>query len=299
MFKYEIFGMNVLSEIELGCYQARFDTVDVTIKRCGFHSDKNAVSGLARISKDSYWFYIKGVGSFEIKDGCEILLSPEVDASLRTVEMYVLGTCFGVLMIQNGDFPLHGSFVMYKNAGIGIIGDSGAGKTSLASGFSLNEGKIVTDDVMRITYELDNPYVNASYPSQKIWGNTASKLSINVDKSKPILNRMNKYYRDEKEAFFKDKVRLEYPFEIIEADVNKVEVVEVFAADGLELLIRNTYRSYVLYHMKKLKDHLMYMMRLNSYVRTFVIKRPIGQFTVNEQIEAIEFILGEQNEQIS
>ena len=299
MYKYKIFGLNVSSDFEMKCYQSDFDDFDVIVINSGNYVEEEIQNELINMTQDRFWFHIKDAGVFEVLNGNEIIVTPYKYIDYKTLELFILGTGLGVIMIQNNTFPLHGAFVEYKGIGFGIVGESGAGKTSLATGITLESGKIITDDVMRVTYSNGLPFVNPSYPSQKIWSSTAKALNIDITSSKPIMSRSEKYFIENELIFLSKSIQLQYIFEVVESDIESVQIVSMNEVEKLDLLLRNSYRYFVIGLSNKLKEHFKDMMRLSNNIEAYIIRRPRNRFTVDEQIRAIEEIVGVRNEEIS
>jgi len=294
MYKYVIFGLNVLSDIELGCYHSTFDSPDVTIRHMQCISEE-LVNGFTEIGVNRSIFSLKDKARFTIEDGKTIEIESFSNIPNIELELYILGTAMGTIMIQRDEFPIHGSFVSNENVGIAILGDSGAGKTTLATQFALNDWKIVTDDVMRINIDNCISNVHASYPSQKQWLNNEKEFKISIDKNLAIHNRIDKYYFSEKSWFSSKSLNLNYMFEIIESDVTDVTITELINSDKIDLLLRNSYRYFIIDYCQKHLKHLAFILKLSTTVKIYKIERPIGIFSVESQYQLINRIIGEKN----
>jgi len=295
MFKYIIFGLKVLSEISLNCYQEEFDIEDVNILFDytieGYDEDYHFVRTDGNIS---FLNMPKG-GIYKVSEGSEIRISPCQLADDRLIKHFLLAQCFATLLIQRKMFPLHGAILDKNNVSIAIIGESGAGKTSLSTGLILNGWKMVTDDIIGITFENGEVFAEASYPYKKIWKSTADKLGLEVDKTKGIFNRVDKYYYDNPDFFTQKRSSLKYIFEIKKSETKRVKSSHMENASFLPILIKNSYRYHIVRDSNQLLDHMRFMSYLCGIVSGYVVERPLNDFTVSEQVKLVEDILERNN----
>ncbi|MBI9014113.1 MAG: hypothetical protein JEZ08_17895 [Clostridiales bacterium] len=299
MYKYKIFGLNITSEIKMNCYEADFEDVEVEIVYSKEFVSESYEDGLIRLSSNIFWFHIIDVGIFSVENGNKIIITPYKNADEKSIELYILGSGFGALLIQKNEFPIHGAFVEYNSVGVAIVGDAGAGKTSLTSALTKNSAKIITDDVMRLSFLDNKPFVYPSYPSQKMWSKTANALNIDTSNLKSIVNRTGKYFVEDWSIFSNKPMEIKYMFEIVECDVDEVCIESLDKKASLELLIRNSYRYFIIELSGRLKDHFGYVMQLERCIQTYIIKRPKNKFTVDDQIKLIDKVIGDQNEKVS
>jgi len=291
MYKYNIYGFNVLSEIILNCYVAEFEKEDIRIELDyslkGFDNTYYHIE----VENNKYILNMAYGGLFEVIDGKEIKVCPYEDAPKRAIEMFLLNQCFAAILIQKQNFPLHGAFVAKDEIGISIIGDPGAGKSTLSAGLMKKGWKMVTDDIIRFVFDNDKPYGIPSFPSQKIWKSTAEKLDIDISSCDNIFYRLEKFFYEDYDSFINEKMQMKYIFEIVKSDTNEVKIRKMSKGKMLPVLIKNTYRYHLVDQSNLLKEHLNFMAKLSSNVQGYVIERPDGDFTINEQIKLIEDLI--------
>lgn len=298
MYKYKIFGYNVISDIRLDCYKGDFNKPDIVIKRDSLLIPIPNIDMYTIINSEIIKFTVDGKVTFQIENGKNINYNTIKDCDEKTIVLYLLGSAFGAIMVQNGEYPLHGSSLYKNGKGVCIVGDSGAGKSSLSAGMLLFDWKVVTDDVARLSFLDEKLYVNSSYPSMKIWSNTAKKLDLNVSIYDNVIGREEKYYYRNKSSFRSKLSSLNYIFEIQKGDVSKILIEKMSLKETLEVLISNTYRLFLVEFSELNVNHFYYMSKVCKYINCYRITRPNEGFTVTEQISEIERIIGDTNEEI-
>lgn len=291
MFNYKIFGLNVQSEIALEAYSSEFfDDVQVRILLTPIEIEEEmSLGGYYFSSKErKIKMSVPEIGFFEILNGERIHVFPLNSAKVSEIQLYLLGSCFGFLMHQRKEFPLHGSSVDLGNgSSIILVGHSGAGKSSLASGFVDRGYKLLTDDVARVTEGIEGFTVHPSYPSQKIWKDAVESLSIDYDENNRILNRMDKFYVNTRERFCSEAKMLQAVVEIFPGDVEAPVLEELKGREKLNALIAHSYRQEVMGAHTDLGAHLRWCTALGKEIPFYRIYRPKVGFTVSEQVNVL------------
>lgn len=288
--KYILFGYYVESEIMLDAYEADFDQPDVRIEIGLMNSQltKLEKGGCYFSTKDnSAGFRVPQIGAYEISDGKNILITPEKSASDSEIQLYLLGFAFGLSMLQRGVFPLHGSTVDIGSSCLTLVGHSGAGKSSLASGFIERGFRLLTDDVSRIGLINGIHHVYPSYPSQKIWKDAVAHMGIEYDPQKRVTNRVDKFYVNNRSRFSVDAKPIKAVVEIYPADVNKPSLVQFKKADALNTLLTHNYCHGMMGKNSDLSAHLSFCTELVMSVPVYRLLRPNEGFTVRAQVDVL------------
>lgn len=287
---YLIFGYRVSSAFELDAYTCDFDDPEIIVENgqisC-INEDLIEHGFYFSLKEDLIAFYVPEVGTYEIRNGNKITVKPDNDARSHDVSLFVLGSAFGFLMHQKKVYPLHGSTVDLGNRCITLVGHSGAGKSSLASGFVEKGYKLLTDDVSRIEYIDNDHYVHPSYPSQKIWKDGIDQLALEYDCEHRVLRQLDKFYINSRERFSEIRKPLVGIIEIMPSDVQSPIVIHLEKPAVLNTLITHSYLQEVIGGKTDVGAHLRFCSRLCECVPVYRILRPYEGFTVKAQVEAI------------
>ena len=140
-------------------------------------------------------FLIPEKAIFLIKNGNEIFVSPISDLHDKHLRLYILGTCMGAILMQRKVLPLHGSAIAIDGTAYAIVGESGAGKTTLSFGFFKQEDfNFLVMMSFQFQYHQDNiPIVTPAYPQQKLWIESLDKFGMNSNEYEPIVERETKF----------------------------------------------------------------------------------------------------------
>jgi hypothetical protein len=154
MYTYVVYGLKLKSEIEfpelIGTESlSPYDPTPVEIFKGDVPHDlanaETSVEGY-RILKDTALFVMTGTARFLITDGKFIRVASEAGHEPSWLRIVLLSGALGILLHQRGLLPLHASAVVSNNICIAFGGNSGVGKSTLASGLSKHGLKVLTED---------------------------------------------------------------------------------------------------------------------------------------------------------
>ena len=165
-YKYAVYGVTLLTDLPLSLPEAGDSDVVVTVDLASpgqlpsaverLLTDSNSWSQLALREDDvlrarwGSWFEI-----LVAPDGRHVLCRNLSDLPLTSFEAYLTNFAVGTALIQQGEEPLHATVVDIGGRAVGLLGPSGAGKSTLAAVLMNRGGILVTDDMLRITFEDD------------------------------------------------------------------------------------------------------------------------------------------------
>ncbi|MGA7305396.1 MAG: hypothetical protein WBW88_11000, partial [Rhodothermales bacterium] len=75
-----------------------------------------------------------------------------------------------------GQVALHGCAAAFERGAFGILGETGAGKSTLAAAFSRNGVPVLTDDCLVVDKDGDTYYAQPSYPEIRLWPDALDRL---------------------------------------------------------------------------------------------------------------------------
>jgi hypothetical protein len=99
------------------------------------------------VAPTEYLLHIPGTARYYVRNGNEVRVDIVPGAPIANVSTYLLGSVFGVLCHQNGMLPLHASAVEFDGAVTAFLGNSGAGKSTIAACLRRRGHRIVSDDI--------------------------------------------------------------------------------------------------------------------------------------------------------
>ncbi len=232
---------------------------------------------------------IEDVATFWIRDGRSIVIARHPAAQDDEVRAFLLGSAFGALLHQRRDLVLHGSAVEWEGGCLVFIGESGIGKSTLASAFRKKGHAILTDDLCVIRPGADGRMLaHPSFPQTKLWLDSLQQLEVSPEGLRRI------HYKEDKRA-----VPLGEDFATTPLPVRKIFLLSAHARADLtvtpaqgpakfSILTAHTYRFSYLAGMERATGHFQQAMALAQQVPVAVIARPEGEFRLDELVALIE-----------
>jgi hypothetical protein len=290
---YEAFGLTISSDFPLPELIQKSDgkeDIDVLIKVN--NNLKNSYNGKLFdfvIENQIVTVQIPEVGVFQVKDGRKIIVSPYEKANEDIIRLYILGSCFGALLLQRGIYPLHGSAIAINGKAYAIVGDSGAGKSTLASALMERGYHILSDDVIAVTLSNKNkqPIVIPSYPQQKLWQQSLDAFGLSNDQLRPIYGRENKFCIPVVDQYHSSQLPLGGIFELAKTVEDSIVMQQIQGLEQLQKLYTHTYRQFLIPKMQLSEWHFNLSAALAEVLPFYQIRRPSTGFSAFQIVEQI------------
>ncbi len=116
--------------------------------------------------------------AFRIRDGAHITIARAPIVSDIDINLYLVGSVWGVLCHQRGWLPLHCSAVQSGGMAAAFTGPSGAGKSTLAAGLAKRGFKHLCDDVCVIRPEDEGRRLYPMPKGLKLWRDAIEALGL-------------------------------------------------------------------------------------------------------------------------
>jgi hypothetical protein len=200
-YVYLISGMVVSSEVELpSAIQTAYEhqAPDIVI-RAGCvpdHMEAPLRSTEAWETQSGLFLLrIPGIARFLIRDGREIIFDLAPGCDRRTVALYLLGTCFAILLQQRGNLVLHASAIAARGRAMLFCGRSGAGKSTIAAMLCRRGHALLNDDVCNLIPATGDTYeVRPDGRMLKLWAESLDELAWSKQPGMEVRADVEKYF---------------------------------------------------------------------------------------------------------
>lgn len=238
-----------------------------------------------KLTDVGFLFYVPETAVYCIKNGNEIGIHLLPNYSYKKVKLFLLGTCMGILLLQRGVLPLHGSAVSKDGKAYAIIGDSGAGKSTLTANLNNSGFNFLSDDVIAVNFDNDDslPMIYPSYPQQKLWKDSLNRFDLCSNNLQPILDKEDKFAVPITDTFKSEPLVLSGIFELIK--INNKQGVIVREIQNIEKIYRiqlHTYRKIFLKELQLENWHFEMAASLAGKIHFSEIQRSSMEDTLNE-----------------
>ena len=245
---YFLFGLWIDSDITLPTAGSIFlmrPSVDVVIRE-GMTPDqleqRLSPTSEAFGEEGKLLFSVPTIGRFLIEDGRRITYQKDPDLTeSESIRLFLLGSCMGALLQQRGVIVLHGNAVSMDGKTCSIfVGDSGAGKSTMAAWHYRKGSLILADDVVAVVFnEAGDPMVIPSFPQIKLWQASADLLGISTDRLKRVRPQDEKYSLPIMAQFCRSTLPI---LEVVEILKEPGQVKSYTGVEKLGLLQLHSYR---------------------------------------------------------
>lgn len=135
-----------------------------------------------QVSGNEFALQVNGVGSFYTREGIIVEYCPDQNADHEWLKLYLNGQILVALLHQRKIINFHASSFIYNGLGIMILGETGAGKSSLTLAIALDDGGFLTDDITPVVFNDTLPCIMPLNRKVKIRKDTAQKLGLDLSR---------------------------------------------------------------------------------------------------------------------
>jgi len=285
-FGYKVFGLRVISEIQLPELISKEieDTDAVTIRlgavvaggnEAGFFS-----AGAATVLN------IPGIARYRVSDGRRIVVDPLPSALPGDVRLFLLGSAFGALLLQRALLPLHANAIELDGEAVAFMGPSGIGKSTLAAWFHDRGFPVLADDVCVVR-------AGTGQRSEVLPG--LPRLRLRKDALTATARRTGDYQRSfpSREDLEKFDVPLaasatsSEPRQLraiyLVKDDEQFSIAPLSGIQAMDAIFANTYRGQLLAEGEMTRSHFLSCCTLLKHTPIYSLRRPRGFAGFDEQ----------------
>jgi hypothetical protein len=132
--------------------------------------------GWTRVAHGAIVIHWNQAATFEVRDGCEIVVDPLPGVADEVLRVYLLGSALGALLQQRGWLTLHASSVAIGGRAVAFLASSGWGKSTLAAALHAQGHALIADDVTAVQVDGEEPIVYPGFPQFKLWPDAVAAL---------------------------------------------------------------------------------------------------------------------------
>jgi hypothetical protein len=289
--KYYGFGLCFQSDIhleELLPSEAKADVFIIEGKTPDNLPKQKKKGILYQATKNQFLLTIPETGRFYVQNGNKIIFQRFLENDDKSIRVFLLSTVLAALFIQRGLFPLHAGSVNINGKGVLFSGISGAGKSSMVTGYYKNGFSILNDDVSLIS-EIDNKLmVIPGFPRIKLWVDTLKAFNEEPENFQKIRESIEKRNVPIHHVFHSEPIPVSEIYILAVRNSPGIEKIEITGIEKFNVLRRHTFRYQFVEGLEMAKEHFQTLSRLASDVKVYRLFRPRKGFFVKELMQAVE-----------
>lgn len=282
MFVYVAYTITIMSELELPelflSTQESNHRAVVNI-RVGNQLPDNVPEDACIIEPHRFYLNLLGIASYEVSGGSKIEVKLAKGANLSEVRLYLLGTCFGMLLHQRNILAFHASSVATPRGAVFFTGPSGIGKSTLLCTLTQLGYTMLSDDVVGVRLsDINSPMALPSFPRSKLRSDSAIQLGLEPSPEDATITNLDKTQLDLRRHFSQVSVPVRRIYSLHVGDDPNVRIISRSPFDALTTIVENTYRAEFLGHPSLRTSHFDLVTRLAKQIEVFDVFRPRNPF---------------------
>jgi hypothetical protein len=304
--KYTGFGLNIESEIEFPeLLVSSFNQSDLTIEYgsipASLFPDEDILKSYSLFSENEFLHNFPNIAKYHATGGNLIRVDPYLDADKESIRLFLLGISMAAILMQRKKILLHASAILQNDHLILFVGESKAGKSSMAAELSKRGFTIFSDDVcvLESKPEPDAEILSySSYPMMKLWENTLLVLNNEqFDKSYKIRPAVPKYGQ----FFHKNFITSPYPIKKIfvlnpvEDDTQEYSYRKLNGMEAFEKLSQNTYRKQFIQESLLQVIHFKLISKLVQETEIIELSRSRNNSEINTFTDFVETLFEKED----
>ena len=172
LFRYRVYGLSVASGLRLDLPEDPAPGApSVCVEAASQEYFSRRCAGMELEPDDGSWYrhgflpdgaiYLRWDGLFQFcvaADGRRVMCGSLGAETMESFQVYLLGHSLGFALVNQGEEPLHATVVTMDGRTVALLGRCGSGKSTLAAYLLYEGGRLVTDDLLRLS-EAEGRYV--------------------------------------------------------------------------------------------------------------------------------------------
>ncbi len=234
---------------------------------------------------------VAGTGMFYVRDGSLVEYRADSGADPGRVRLYLQGQVLVALLHQRKIISFHASSFIFSDRGVMLLGETGAGKTSLMVAFALAGAGFLSDDLTPVVFRYNVPHIWSLNRKVKLRSDAIAQLNISDEKlTDAEAGTGKKYLRLEKCA--EEYHRLDIIIEIETGEVAEPVFRELAATEKFTLLRSEVCSSEILAGMPETEAaYVQQLVKIIERVHFVRVTRP-AEIGIKKMHEAIrEYLL--------
>lgn len=213
----------------------------------------------------------EGSASFYISNGNEIIY--EFIKNKHSFNDYLHSFVTGLTLFQRGHLLLHGNSCLWQDRHLAFCGESGVGKSSIATQFHKAGASFFCDEI--ICFNKKNSTTLPGYPFLRLWKNDVDFNQFNPSLISKIWDDDEKYQLNTNQQKSDQKCKLDYLFYLeMDETLSSPEIKEVIGVEKVETFWRSYYHRPVMEAMGLIDQFNQQSLDILKKLRVFKLSRP-------------------------
>ncbi len=237
----------------------------------------------------NFLLQVDKVARYQVKNGKEIIVERQGQATEKEMELFLLGSAMGALLHQQGKLPLHASAVAVDGGAVIFLGTSGIGKSTLSADLSLKGFPVLADDIGVITFNKDGiPFLQPGIARIKLWEDVMKRVKLASAPLQQIREGIQKYGVTEGFLFEKQALPVKRVYQLVSHNRGDFLIEKIKGIEKFTVLKNNTFRFRFIEGTGHPEKHFQQLQKLAKAVVLKRVTRPRHPFQLEKLSEILE-----------
>ena len=228
------------------------------------------------------------IARYWVRNGNEILVTPEAESLAEEVRLFLLGTVWAALLHQRELLVLHASGILTPKGAVIFMGRSSAGKSSLAAAFYQRGYPVLGDDTIALDILKKQVVAYPTFPQLRLWPDMLHKLGIKADEVLPVRPKLQKRTLPTPEGFSTTPQPV-FAIYVLGSQVeNEIKLEKFQGMARFSTLLNNTFREKFLGGLGLRPVHFQKVSQVAQKTRIASLIRPENEPQFERLVEVLE-----------
>lgn len=289
-YGYLAYGYNLISDMPLAQLlpgtDPALDTVTLSRRDSlpeGPQDVKN-IGPFVKAATNYLFMQISEVVDFVALDGTTLLYRPHDGVDLPSLQVFLLGSGLGALLMQRDLLVIHGNAIEIDGVCVLCVGPSGVGKSTTALALMQRGYRVISDDVCAINAKGQ---IIPGIPHIKLWQEAADNLKVQTAGLSRIRPELEKYRVPMGDSFCGDPIDVRRIYVLSPHNSGDIVCETLKGRDKFLALRGNTYRPRFVDGLGMRSAHFQQITTLSQQVTVKRLKRPSSGFQLDRLLDAL------------
>lgn len=294
---YKAYDLNILSDILISDLPPGHGDPDVIIRNHKIDMDGELSISEQRTFKkigDNFFLAWPKYAKFSLRDGKEILADSNPDCDPNLFTHLLLGPILSVLLLQRGISVFHASALALGEVCVGFLAAKGHGKSTQAAALIKRGAKLVSDDVLAISYQEKRPWALPGIPHMKLWPEVMEIIGEAPDDHPRVTEDMLKRSVTAPGLCYSGRIPIRALY-VLQFGYS-LEILPLNKKEALRLILPHWYGALFkgdLLPLLGLHRHFNECVSIIESVPIYLLKRPVSLDLLEDVCQAVECHISE------
>lgn len=225
-----------------------------------------------RASKRAMYFEWDRLGKVLVRDGREVIVEPDKETLTEDLQPFLTGPVLAVLLHQRGYFVLHASAIEIGGGAAAFLGAKGRGKSTLAAYLKARGHRLISDDIVPVSFSGDAAWTTAGFPRIKLYDDSIKAIGEDPANFPSVHRFIEKRSYQFPEIFSARTIRLHGVYILDDG-----EAIDIERMKPIDAFIEVTKNTHLNRYLEATKAQTEYFIKCQKFIRgvpVFRLSRP-------------------------